>query len=36
MIENGVEIWRANEYAKYVNYIEAKYGKDYLKKFKNK
>ena len=36
MVENGVEIWRANEYSKYVNYIEAKYGKDYLKKFKNK
>ena len=36
MLNNDVEIWRHEQYDVYVKYVEEKYGKDYLKQFKNK
>jgi hypothetical protein len=36
MLENNVDIWRHEQYDFYVKYIEEKYGKDYLKRFKNR
>ena len=34
MVENGVEI--ITDYSEYLNYVGIKYGKDYLRKFKNR
>lgn len=36
MLKNGVEIWRVDDYQKYVDYVKNTYGKDYLKQFKNR
>lgn len=33
MVENGIEI--ITDYSEYLNYVNIKYGKDYLQKFKN-
>ena len=34
MVENDVEI--ITDYSEYLNYVNIKYGKDYLRKFKNR
>lgn len=36
ILKNNVEIWRHKQYDVYLKYVEEKYGKDYLKQFKNK
>lgn len=36
MLKNGVEIITSEKYKKYVDYVNDAYGKDYLKKFKNR
>ena len=36
MLSNNVKIIRSNEYKTYMQYVERKYGKDYLQSFKNK
>ena len=35
VLKNNVKILYFNNYKKYLDYINDKYGKDYLKKFKN-
>lgn len=35
MIKNNIEIWKFNDYKKYLDYIKEMYGKNYLKQFKN-
>jgi hypothetical protein len=35
MRNNNVTILKSNDYQKYIDYISEKYGKDYLKQFKN-
>lgn len=35
MLRNMVEIWKSNDYKKYLMYIKSTYGKDYLRQFKN-
>ena len=35
MLKNNVEIWKYEKYSKCIDYIDNKYGKDYLKSFKN-
>ena len=35
-LDNNVKILYTEDYQKYLNYVEEKYGKDYLKQFKNK
>ena len=34
MLRNMVEIWKSNDYKKYLMYIKSTYGKDYLRQFK--
>lgn len=36
MVENGVEIWKSDDYKKYVKYVNERYGKGYLKSFKTR
>lgn len=36
MIDNNIIILRSKDYQKYLDYISEKYGKNYLKQFKNK
>jgi hypothetical protein len=36
MIKNNIIILRSKDYQKYIDYISEKYGKNYLKQFKNK
>ena len=36
MLSNGVDVWRYKQYHKCIDYVKDKYGKDYLKSFKNK
>lgn len=36
MLHNNVTIWKHVDYAKYIEYVNEKYGKGYLKQFKNK
>ena len=36
LLSNDVEVWRHQQYHIYIDYVKDKYGKDYLKSFKNK
>ena len=36
MLANNVKILRTNDYMQFMKYVEDKYGKDYLKQFKNR
>lgn len=35
MLKNNVRILRSDDYGQYVKYVEQKYGKDFLRQFKN-
>ena len=35
MLNNNVKILKSDDYSLYIRYIENKYGKDFLKRFKN-